>query len=60
MIDNSKIRVGFVGLGKMGTPMCKHIGAAGFDVKQAVKRRRRLASILWALWLKLPLALMSL
>jgi 3-hydroxyisobutyrate dehydrogenase-like beta-hydroxyacid dehydrogenase len=34
MNDNSKI---LVGLGKMGTPMCKHIGAAGFDVTAFVR-----------------------
>lgn len=37
MSSTADIRVGFVGLGKMGTPMCKHIGAAGFDVTAFVR-----------------------
>lgn len=37
MSEAANIRVGFVGLGKMGTPMCKHINAAGFDVTAYVR-----------------------
>ncbi len=37
MSEAANIRVGFVGLGKMGTPMCKHIYAAGFDVTAYVR-----------------------
>jgi 3-hydroxyisobutyrate dehydrogenase-like beta-hydroxyacid dehydrogenase len=37
MSNEANIRVGFVGLGKMGTPMCKHIRAAGFDVTAFVR-----------------------
>ena len=37
MSEAASIRVGFVGLGKMGTPMCRHIFAAGFDVTAYVR-----------------------
>ena len=37
MTDTQKIRVGFIGLGKMGTPMCRHIKAAGYDVTAFVR-----------------------
>ena len=37
MSEAANIRVGFVGLGKMGMPMCKHIGTAGFAVTAFVR-----------------------
>jgi 3-hydroxyisobutyrate dehydrogenase-like beta-hydroxyacid dehydrogenase len=37
MSDTGTVRVGFVGLGKMGTPMCRHIRAAGNDVTAYVR-----------------------
>jgi 3-hydroxyisobutyrate dehydrogenase-like beta-hydroxyacid dehydrogenase len=37
MSNEANIRVGFVGLGKMGTPMCRHISAVGFDVTAFVR-----------------------
>jgi 3-hydroxyisobutyrate dehydrogenase-like beta-hydroxyacid dehydrogenase len=37
MSNAANIRIGFVGLGKMGTPMCKHIRAAGYDVTAYVR-----------------------
>jgi 3-hydroxyisobutyrate dehydrogenase-like beta-hydroxyacid dehydrogenase len=37
MADIAELSVGFVGLGKMGTPMCKHIIAAGHDVTAFVR-----------------------
>jgi 3-hydroxyisobutyrate dehydrogenase-like beta-hydroxyacid dehydrogenase len=43
-----KMRIGFVGLGSMGTPMCKHIRAAGHDVTAFVRSdagREKAASI---------------
>ncbi len=37
MSNAADMRVGFVGLGKMGTPICKHIYAEGFDVTAYVR-----------------------
>jgi 3-hydroxyisobutyrate dehydrogenase-like beta-hydroxyacid dehydrogenase len=37
MSKEANMRVGFVGLGKMGVPMCKHLSAAGFDVTAYVR-----------------------
>lgn len=37
MTDTAKPRIGFIGLGKMGTPMCRHIAAAGFPVTAYVR-----------------------
>ncbi len=48
MSDTASMNVGFVGLGKMGTPMCKHIRAAGNDVTAYVRNdaaRDKAASI---------------
>ena len=48
MSTDTKPHVGFVGLGKMGTPICKHIGAAGYAVTAFVRNaaaRSKAASI---------------
>jgi 3-hydroxyisobutyrate dehydrogenase-like beta-hydroxyacid dehydrogenase len=48
MNNQTKPRVGFVGLGKMGTPICKHISAAGYDVAAFVRNdqsRNKAASL---------------
>ncbi len=37
MSNAADIRIGFVGLGKMGSPMCKHIHDAGYSVKAFVR-----------------------
>ena len=37
MSDTAKPHVGFIGLGKMGTPMCRHIRAAGYEVTGFVR-----------------------
>ncbi len=37
MSNTAKSRVGFIGLGKMGTPMCRHIAAAGYPVTAFVR-----------------------
>jgi 3-hydroxyisobutyrate dehydrogenase-like beta-hydroxyacid dehydrogenase len=37
MNDVAGIKIGFVGLGNMGTPMCKHISTAGYDVTGFVR-----------------------
>ncbi len=37
MSGTAKPRVGFIGLGKMGTPICRHIGAAGYGVTAYVR-----------------------
>jgi 3-hydroxyisobutyrate dehydrogenase-like beta-hydroxyacid dehydrogenase len=48
MSDTGKVQVGFVGLGKMGTPMCKHIRATGNQLMAYVRNdagRAKAASI---------------
>jgi 3-hydroxyisobutyrate dehydrogenase-like beta-hydroxyacid dehydrogenase len=48
MNNQTKPRVGFVGLGKMGTPICKHISVAGYDVAAFVRNdqsRNKAASL---------------
>jgi 3-hydroxyisobutyrate dehydrogenase-like beta-hydroxyacid dehydrogenase len=40
MADSEKLRIGFVGLGKMGTPMCKHVGASGYETSAYVRNDR--------------------
>lgn len=37
MNDTPKPHIGFIGLGKMGTPMCRHIRAAGYEVTGFVR-----------------------
>ena len=37
MNETAKPRIGFIGLGNMGTPMCRHLCAAGYDVTAFVR-----------------------
>jgi 3-hydroxyisobutyrate dehydrogenase-like beta-hydroxyacid dehydrogenase len=40
MAETGNMRVGFVGLGKMGTPICKHVRASGHEVLALVRSDR--------------------